>query len=87
MIKKVHDDTLKAGKIFGRPRPFTQRVILLAVTRSSFRTGPSNDGWVPPARPGQRRVDVNAAPEGEEAPEHTPAAPKPGAPKVAPPKQ
>jgi hypothetical protein len=32
-----------------------------------FQNGPSNDGWVPPAAPG-RRVDVNAAPEGEEDP-------------------
>ena len=46
-VKKVHDDTIKAGKIFGQanakyatgPDSYDARF---------FQNGPSNDGWVPP---------------------------------------
>jgi 2-keto-3-deoxy-L-rhamnonate aldolase RhmA len=64
LVKKIHDDTLKAGKIFGQaaaarangPYDYDARF---------FQNGPSNDGYVPPAGPGRGPVNVNAAPEGE----------------------
>lgn len=67
MIKKVHDDTLKAGKIFGQAAAVYHKDHPLSSTAKFFQNGPSNDGWTPPAV-GGRRVDVNAAPEGEEDP-------------------
>jgi 2-keto-3-deoxy-L-rhamnonate aldolase RhmA len=65
MVKKVHDDTLKAGKIFGQAAANYATGHPLSGTAKFFQNGPSNDGWVPPA-PGGKKVDVNAAPEGEE---------------------
>jgi 2-keto-3-deoxy-L-rhamnonate aldolase RhmA len=65
MIKKVHDDTLRAGKIFGQAAARYATGHPLSSSARFFQNGPSNDGWVPPAT-GGRRVDVNAAPEGEE---------------------
>ena len=67
MIKKVHDDTVRAGKIFGQAAAVYHKGHPLSSTSKFFQNGPSNDGWVPPAV-GGRRVDVNAAPEGEEDP-------------------
>jgi len=66
LVKKVHDDTLRAGKIFGQaaaanangPYSYDGRL---------FQNGPSNDGWVPPAAPGSAPVNVNAPPKGEES--------------------
>ncbi|HYP07992.1 MAG TPA: aldolase/citrate lyase family protein [Bryobacteraceae bacterium] len=65
MIKKVHDDTLKAGKIFGQAAARYAKGHPLSSNSRFFQNGPSHDGWVPPAT-GGRRADVNAAPEGEE---------------------
>jgi 2-keto-3-deoxy-L-rhamnonate aldolase RhmA len=65
MVKKVHDDTLRAGKIFGQAAAQYHKGHPLSSTAKFFQNGPSNDGWVPPAA-GGRRVDVNAAPEGED---------------------
>lgn len=70
MVKKVHDDTLRAGKIFGQAAAGYARGHPLSGTAKFFQNGPSNDGWTPPAVDG-RRVDVNAAPEGEESPAGT----------------
>ena len=67
MVKKVHDDTLRAGKIFGQAAAVYYKDHPLSSTAKFFQNGPSNDGWVPPAA-GGRRVDVTAAPEGEESP-------------------
>ena len=67
LVKKVHDDTLRAGKIFGQAAANYAKGHPLSGTAKFFQNGPSNDGWVPPAA-GGRRVDVNAAPEGEESP-------------------
>ena len=78
LVKKVHDDTLKAGKIFGQAAASYAKGHPLSSNARVFQNGPSNDGWVPPAV-GGRRVDVNAAPEGEEGP--SAAKPKPVAPK------
>lgn len=65
LVKQVHDATLRAGKIFG------QAAAIYATGPHSydarfFQNGPSNDGWVPPAAPGGKPVNVNAPPKGEE---------------------
>jgi len=65
MVKKVHDDTLRAGKIFGQANANYHKDHPLSGTAKFFQNGPSNDGWVPPTRPGARR-DTSAPPEGEE---------------------
>jgi 2-keto-3-deoxy-L-rhamnonate aldolase RhmA len=65
MVKKVHDDTLRAGKIFGQAAARYATGHPLSSNAKFFQNGPSNDGWTPPAV-GGRRVDVSAAPEGEE---------------------
>jgi 2-keto-3-deoxy-L-rhamnonate aldolase RhmA len=65
MVKKVHDDTIKAGKIFGQanakyatgPYSYDARF---------FQNGPSNDGWVPPNAGSGRGTDTSAPPPGEE---------------------
>lgn len=67
LVKKVHDDTLRAGKIFGQAAAGYAKGHPLSGNARFFQNGPSNDGWIPPAV-GGRRVDVNAAPEGEEDP-------------------
>jgi 2-keto-3-deoxy-L-rhamnonate aldolase RhmA len=64
LVKKVHDDTIRAGKIFGQaaanyatgPYSYDARF---------FQNGQSNDGYVPAGR-GGRPVNVNAPPKGEE---------------------
>ncbi len=64
MVKKVHDDVIRAGKIFGQaaanyatgPYSYDARF---------FQNGKSNDGYVPPGR-GGAPVNVNAPPKGEE---------------------
>lgn len=65
MVKKVHDDTIKAGKIFGQanakyatgPYSYDARF---------FQNAPSNDGWVPPNAGSGRGTDTSAPPPGEE---------------------
>ena len=63
MVKKVSDDTARAGKIFGQASakyatgPYTYGA-------KFFQNGPSNDGWVPPNAAGR---DGSAPPPGEEA--------------------
>jgi 4-hydroxy-2-oxoheptanedioate aldolase len=53
LVQKVHDDVLRAGKIFGQANqmystgPYSKDSML-------FQNGPSNDGWKPPAREGGR---------------------------------
>ena len=53
MIKKVHDDTLRAGKIFGQAAANYAKGHPLSGDAKFFQNGPSNDGWVPPARGGR----------------------------------
>src|SRR5580704_9110702 len=65
LVQKVHDDTLRAGKIFGQANamyakgPYSKDSIF-------FQNGPSNDGWTPPASGGRTTVNPNAPPKGEE---------------------
>src|SRR5579859_5720387 len=64
LVQKVHDDTLRAGKIFGQANamyatgPYSKDGYF-------FQNGPSNDGWKPPTAPGSG-TNVNAPPPGEE---------------------
>ena len=65
LMAKVRDDVLKAGKIFGQANAARYaKGHILSKDAKFFQNGPSNDGWVPPARSG-KRVDPNAPPEGE----------------------
>ena len=65
LVQKVHDDTLRAGKIFGQANamyatgPYSKDSMF-------FQNGPSNDGWKPPASGGQGNVNTSAPPKGEE---------------------
>ena len=64
LMKKVHDDTLRAGKIFGQANAKYATGHSLSKDAKFFQNGPSNDGWKPPAQ-GGRPVDPNAPPPGE----------------------
>ena len=50
LVQKVHDDTLRAGKIFGQAN---QMYATGPYSKDSmfFQNGPSNDGWQPPKQP------------------------------------
>ena len=65
MVTKIHDDTLRAGKIFGQANATYATGHPLSKTAKFFQNGPSNDGWQPPAR-GGRATNPNAPPPGEE---------------------
>jgi 4-hydroxy-2-oxoheptanedioate aldolase len=64
LVKKVHDDTVRAGKIWGQAAA-TYATGPYSLGALFFQNGPSNDGYVPPAH-GPAPVNVNAAPKGEE---------------------
>jgi 4-hydroxy-2-oxoheptanedioate aldolase len=53
MITKVHDDTIRAGKIFGQANFNFATGNPLSPTSFFFQNGPSNDGWKPPATAGR----------------------------------
>ena len=66
LIQKEHDEVLKAGKIWGQANANYAKGHPLSKDAKFFQNGPSNDGWVPPARPGGRgRGNPNAPPPGE----------------------
>jgi hypothetical protein len=65
LVTKVHDDVLRAGKIFGQANARYATDHPLSADAKFFQNGPSNDGWTPPGR-GGRGANVNAPPEGEE---------------------
>ncbi len=67
MVTKIHDDTLRAGKIFGQANAMYATGHPLSKDAKFFQNGPSNDGWTPPARGGRGPVNPNAPPPGEEA--------------------
>jgi 2-keto-3-deoxy-L-rhamnonate aldolase RhmA len=65
LMAKVRDEVHKAGKIFGQANAaLYAKGHVLSNDAKFFQNGPSNDGWVPPAR-GGKKVDPNAPPEGE----------------------
>ncbi|HZL56839.1 MAG TPA: aldolase/citrate lyase family protein, partial [Bryobacteraceae bacterium] len=64
LMKKVHDDVLRAGKIFGQANAMYAKGNVLSKDARFFQNGPSNDGYKPP--PGRGRgVNPNAPPPGE----------------------
>jgi len=65
MVTKIHDDTLRAGKIFGQANAIYYKDHPLSSTAKFFQNGPSKDGWVPPGR-GGRGGNPLAPPPGEE---------------------
>jgi 2-keto-3-deoxy-L-rhamnonate aldolase RhmA len=64
MITKIHDDTLRAGKIFGQANAKYATGHPLSNDAKFFQNGPSNDGWKPPARGGSG-ANASAPPPGE----------------------
>lgn len=65
LVKKVHDDTLRAGKIFGQANA-TYATGPYSYDARFFQNGPSNDGYVPAGGRGRGAANVNAPPKGEE---------------------
>jgi 2-keto-3-deoxy-L-rhamnonate aldolase RhmA len=53
MVTKIHDDTLRAGKIFGQANWIYATGHPLSKDAKFFQNGPSNDGWKPPAAGGR----------------------------------
>ena len=66
MITRIHDETLKAGKIWGQAAAVYATGHPLSKDGRFYQNGPSNDGWTPPPGRGGRGVNPNAAPPGEE---------------------
>jgi 4-hydroxy-2-oxoheptanedioate aldolase len=66
MVTKIHDDTLRAGKIFGQANAIYATGHPLSKDAKFFQNGPSNDGWVPPAN--GRGSNPSAPPPGEDGP-------------------
>ena len=65
MVRKVHDDTLRAGKIFGQANATYYKGHPLSGDSKFFQNGPSFDGWVLPGRGGR---NATAPPPGEDGP-------------------
>ena len=65
LVTKVHDDVLRAGKIFGQANANYAKGHPLSKDARFFQNGPSNDGWTPPGR-GGRGANTNAPPPGED---------------------
>ena len=65
LVKQIHDETLKAGKIWGQANAGYAKNHPLSNDAKFFQNGPSNDGWTPPGGRGGRG-NPNAPPEGEE---------------------
>jgi 2-keto-3-deoxy-L-rhamnonate aldolase RhmA len=63
MVTKIHDDTLRAGKIFGQANANYAKGHPLSSTSKFFQNGPSKDGWMPPSSGGR---SASAPPPGEE---------------------
>lgn len=61
MVKKIHDETVRAGKIFGQANATYAKGHPLSNDSFFFQNGPSNDGWKPPSS-----GNVNAPPPGED---------------------
>jgi 4-hydroxy-2-oxoheptanedioate aldolase len=68
LVTEIHDATLRAGKFWGQANAMYYKDHPLSKDARMFQNGPSNDGWVPPARAGRGgrgAVNPNAPPEGE----------------------
>lgn len=64
LVTKVHDDVLKAGKIFGQANASYAKGNALSKDAKFFQNGPAFDGWKPPV-PGESGANSNAPPPGE----------------------
>ena len=53
MVTRIHDETLRAGKIFGQANWVFATGHPLSKDAKFFQNGPSNDGWKPPAGAGR----------------------------------
>jgi 2-keto-3-deoxy-L-rhamnonate aldolase RhmA len=62
MVKKIHDDTKRAGKIFGQANATYAKGHPLSSDSFFFQNGPSKDGWKLPTA----GANPNAPPPGEE---------------------
>ncbi len=67
LVAKVHDDVVRAGKIFGQADARQAKDHPLSSVSKFFQNGPSNDGYVPVGRGGVR-TDPTAPPPGENGP-------------------
>ena len=61
MVKKIHDDTKRAGKIFGQANANYAKGHPLSSDSFFFQNGPSKDGWKLPSM-----TNASAPPPGEE---------------------
>jgi len=64
LMTKIHDDTLRAGKIFGQANAMYAKGHPLSKDAFFFQNGPAFDGWTPPGR-GGRGANPSAPPPGE----------------------
>ena len=64
LVTKIHDETLRAGKIFGQANA-KYATGPLSEDAKFFQNGPSLDGWKPPASAGRGGVSPSAPPPGE----------------------
>jgi hypothetical protein len=62
LVKKIHDDTKRAGKIFGQANATYATGHPLSSDSFFFQNGPSKDGWKLPAA----GSNASAPPPGEE---------------------
>jgi len=65
LVTKIHDEVLRAGKIFGQANATYAKGHPLSKDAKFFQNGPSNDGWTPPGR-GGRGANTSAPPPGED---------------------
>ena len=65
LVAKVHDDVLRAGKIFGQANAMYAKGHRFSEDARFFQNGPSFDGWVLPGS-GGRGANPSAPPPGEE---------------------
>jgi 2-keto-3-deoxy-L-rhamnonate aldolase RhmA len=63
LVKKVHDDTLRAGKIFGQANATYAKGNMFSTDARFFQNGPAFDGWINPNAAGR---GASAPPPGEE---------------------
>ena len=63
MVKKIHDETVKAGKLFGQANAGYAKGHPLSSDSFFFQNGPSKDGW---KLPSVGAGNPNAPPPGEE---------------------
>jgi len=72
LVKKVHDDTLRAGKIFGQANATYAKGNMFSNDAKFYQNGPAFDGWVNPNAGGR---GASAPPPGEEDTKTAPAKP------------